>query len=200
MFDDDEGNGTPTPARPRKRRQLTYAERQARKEKAIARYAALPPHDQYVRAYNWAIEYLGAAMRTKHQVRVRLLDRSVPPEIADAVVAKLTEQQYLDDAVFAGAWITSRQRGKGLSAQAIRRELAERGVDQDLIDSATAHLDDQTDEDQATEIAARKAARMDLSDPQRAIRRLVGMLARKGYGPAVAYPVARAAVEEARDS
>ena len=91
----------------------------------------------------------------------------------------------------------SRSRTNGLSGVALRRELREKGVDDDLAKDAVGALDDETERARAEELVAKKLRTMGGLDPQVQARRLAAMLARKGYPAGVAYAVVRDAVNAA---
>lgn len=84
----------------------------------------------------------------------------------------------IDDAAFARAWVTSRHHGRGLARRALGSELRRRGIDPETVGEALRQID--TD----TEAATARAL----------VRKLVGMLARKGYSAGLAYRVVKEAL------
>lgn len=139
---------------------------------------------------------LTAAPRTRHQLAGKLADREVPDDVAARLLDRLEQVGLIDDAAYARSWAVARHNSRGLSASAIRRELTQRGVDADLIDAALAELTVEQEQDRALDLAVRKAATLRGLDPQVRLRRLAGMLARRGYSPALAFSAARAALAE----
>jgi regulatory protein len=112
------------------------------------------------------------------------------------VLDRFTEVGLVDDAAFAEAWVTSRHNGRGLARRALSAELRRRGVDDELIRGA---VDTVSDDDEATAAAAlvrRKLPAMARLDRGTATRRLVGMLARKGFAPGLAMRVVRQELDE----
>jgi regulatory protein len=139
---------------------------------------------------------LTGAARTRQQL-AELLDRKdVPPEAAAAVLDRFTEVGLIDDAAFAAAWVNSRQAGRGLARRALAHELRAKGVDGEVAAAAIAEVDPQEEWDTARRLVARKAPSMRRLDRVTAERRLVGMLARKGYGGGLAGIVVREALDE----
>ena len=144
---------------------------------------------------------LTVAPRTRAQLADALAQRGVPGEVADATLDRFEDLGLVDDAEFARQWTRSRQAGRGLARRALAYELRQRGVDDDLVKEA---LDDPELGDEletARELARRRlrAARPRLSDPmerERQARRVLGMLARKGYGGGVAARAVREALLE----
>lgn len=101
----------------------------------------------------------------------------------------------IDDAAFAGAWVESRHHGRGLARRALARELRTRGVAPTVVDEAVSRLDAGTEEETARELVARKLRGTRGLDREKRIRRLAGMLARRGYGEGLALRVVREALE-----
>lgn len=122
--------------------------------------------------------------------------REIPEEVAEEVLSRFEEVGLIDDAAFAGAWVESRHRSRGLARGALARELRTKGVDSEVISAAVEQLDPEQEESTARRLVDRKLASTRGVDPARRMRRLVGMLARKGYGQGLAMRVVRQALEE----
>jgi regulatory protein len=120
----------------------------------------------------------------------------VPDEAAAAVLDRFTEVGLIDDAAFARAWVTSRQAGRGLGRGALRQELRAKGVGDELAAEALEQIDDDDERSAARDLVDRRLRSMQRLDRATASRRLVGMLARKGYGGGLAAAVVRAALDE----
>ncbi len=143
------------------------------------------------------LRMLTTAPRTRTQLATALRRRGVPEEAAAAVLARFTEVSLIDDAMFARAWVDSRHHGRGLAGRALGAELRQRGVADDDIQAALSELGPEQELATARELVARRlAATAGLPGPAR-IRRLTGVLARKGYPAGLAYRVVREALERA---
>jgi len=141
---------------------------------------------------------LTGAPKTRKQLSDLLARRGVPDDAAGAVLDRLTEVGLIDDAAFARAWVGSRQAGRGLGRRALRAELHAKGVDGDVAAEAVAQVGDDDERAAAQELVRRRLAGMSRLDRTTATRRLLGMLARKGYGGGLAGAVVRKALD-ARD-
>jgi regulatory protein len=75
----------------------------------------------------------------------------------------------------------------------LAQELRRKGVEAEVAAEALAELDPQTEADTALELATRKLRTM-RGEPDAIFRRLVGMLARKGYSGGVAVGAVKAAL------
>jgi regulatory protein len=141
------------------------------------------------------LRLLTAAPRTRAQLEEALRRRKVPQPEVDAVLNRLAAARLIDDKEFARAWVESRHHGRGLGRRVLTAELRQRGVAEGDVRAAIGGLT------QEQEIAAarglvesRLAATRGRSTVSRT-RSLVGLLARKGYSPALAYRVVREALE-----
>ncbi|GAB4081617.1 regulatory protein RecX [Modestobacter muralis] len=140
---------------------------------------------------------LTGTAKTRKQLADLLAKKEVPAEVADAVLDRFTDVGLIDDAAFAAAWVSTRQSGRGLARRALASELRAKGVDGDIAAAAVAEVDPQAEWDSARALVARKMPSMQRLDRVTAERRLMGMLARKGYGGGLAGYVVREALDDA---
>ncbi len=138
---------------------------------------------------------LTGTAKTRKQLAELLAKKDVPVEAANAVLDRFTEVGLIDDAAFAAAWVTSRQSGRGLARRALASELRAKGVDGEVAAAAVAEVDPQDEWDSARRLVERKVPSMRRLDRVTAERRLMGMLARKGYGGGLAGYVVREALD-----
>jgi regulatory protein len=141
------------------------------------------------------LRMLTAAPRTHAELATALRRRGVPDDAAQAVLARFAEVKLIDDAMFARAWVESRHHSRGLAGRALGAELRRRGVAKDDIASALKELDPEQEAATARELVNRRLAGTQGQPGPARMRRLVGMLARKGYSPSLAYRIAREALE-----
>lgn len=111
------------------------------------------------------------------------------------MLSRFVDVGLIDDAAFADAWVESRHHGRGLARRALVRELRTKGVDSAVINEAVGQLDPEQEEETARELVARKLRSTRGLDRDKRLRRLAGMLARKGYGEGMALRVVRQALE-----
>ena len=148
---------------------------------------------------------LAMGPRTRAQLREAVLAKDVPETVADAVLDRFAEVGLVDDADFAREWVRVRHRDKGLSRRALADELRRKGVDADLVEAALDGADGAdgvTGDDECAAAEALVAKKLPSSrglDYPRRVNRLVGMLARKGYGPGLAGDVVRRALAAERE-
>ncbi|WNI22074.1 recombination regulator RecX [Streptomyces sp. ITFR-16] len=154
------------------------------------------PRDPVEQARNICLRLLTGTPQTRKQLADALRKREIPDEAAEEVLSRFEEVGLIDDAAFAGAWVESRHHARGLARRALVRELRTKGVDATVIDDAVGQLDSEQEEETARELVARKLRSTRGLDRDKRLRRLAGMLARKGYGEGMALRVVRRALEE----
>ena len=143
-----------------------------------------------------ALRLLTGRPRTRTELADAMRRHGVPDEAATAVLARFTDVGLIDDAAFARAWVESRHHSRGLARRALSAELKRRGVDGQDIEAAVGALDP-ADEMATARALVDKALSASRGKPLPVrIRRLVGLLARKGYPAPVAYRVVREAIEQ----
>ncbi|MFS0693471.1 recombination regulator RecX [Streptomyces nitrosporeus] len=153
----------------------------------------LNPADQ---ARAICLRLLTGTPRTRKQLADALRKREIPDEAAEEVLSRFEAVGLIDDAAFADAWVESRHHGRGLARRALARELRTKGVDPAVVDEAVGQLDPEREEETARELVARKLRSTRGLERDKRLRRLAGMLARKGYGEGMALRVVRQALEE----
>ncbi|HYH26844.1 MAG TPA: regulatory protein RecX [Blastococcus sp.] len=139
---------------------------------------------------------LTGAPKTRQQLADLLAKRDIPEDAAAAVLDRFTEVGLIDDAAFARAWVSSRQAGRGLARRALSAELRAKGVDADVAAEAVEAVDDEDERAAARRLVERRAGAMRRLDRATATRRLIGMLARKGYNGGLAAAVVREVLDD----
>ena len=140
---------------------------------------------------------LTGAPKTRQQLADLLAEKGVPDDAAETVLDRYAEVGLIDDAAFARAWVSSRQAGRGLARRALSAELRAKGVEPEVAAEAVEAVDDDDERETARRLVDRKIGGMRRLDRATATRRLIGMLARKGYNGGLAAAVVRAALDGA---
>ena len=138
-----------------------------------------------------ALRQLSVGPRTRAQLAEAMGRRGVAEDVVERVLDRFEEVQLVDDAQFARQWVESRHAGRGLARRALSHELRRRGVDDDVLRDAVDVIGDEQELEAARELVRRRWPSMRGDDPARRVRRLAGMLARKGYGAGTAHRAIR---------
>lgn len=155
-----------------------------------------PPANAEEVARKILLDQLTGQARSRKELSDKLAKRDVPTEIATRLLDRFTEVGLIDDAAYARAWIASRQPGKGLAGRALAQELRRKGIDDEIIREAVAEIEPEDEATAARALVAKKMRSLRNVDRTTATRRLVSMLARKGYSSGLAYSLVRDALDE----
>jgi regulatory protein len=122
----------------------------------------------------------------------KLARRGFESETVESVLARLTEQRYLDDSEFARAVVSHRSRSRGGSA--IAAELVSKGVPRPLVQAAVAAIDPELELETAEGFARRWLPRAEPGSLRSLLEVAGPRLARRGYGMAVIREACRRAL------
>lgn len=140
-----------------------------------------------------AVAALRRRERTVAEMHRWLLDRPVPADIADAVIADLIAVGELDDGRFARGFAADKRELSGWGPERIEAALIERGLERSLAESAACERHDEA-LDRAVEQVLQRFPELG-ADRERA--RALAFLGRRGYGYELAYDAIRRAQREA---
>jgi len=142
------------------------------------------------------LDQLTGQARSRAELSTRLAKKGVPDEVATRLLDRFEEVGLVDDEAFARAWVQSRQSGKGLARRALAQELRRKGVADETAGLALDEVDADDEVEAARTLVRRKLRTAARLDRDVAVRRLSGMLARKGYPAGVCFRVVREELEQ----
>ena len=137
------------------------------------------------------LRLLTARARTRAELARQLTKRGYSDDVSARVLDRLAQVGLVDDADFAEQWVRSRRVNAGKGKRALAAELRTKGVPGEVITAALAGIDAGAERERAEQLVREKLRRERLNDEDEAkvMRRLVGMLARRGYGQSMALDV-----------
>ncbi|MGH3546005.1 MAG: regulatory protein RecX [Mycobacteriales bacterium] len=141
------------------------------------------------------LQQLERKPRTRAELEQILLRRQIPDAAATAVLDRFVEVGLIDDAAYARQWVEQRHRSRGSSGRLLRTELHRKGIAPEQIAAALQQLHSADEEAAALALVERKLAGLARYDVATRTRRLVSLLARKGYSGELAYRVVRQVLE-----
>lgn len=164
------------------------------------RAAEVPEADAEAVARKILLDQLTGQARSRQQLSDKLAAKNVPDEVATRLLDRFEEVGLVDDEAFARAWVASRGAGggRGLARRALSQELRRKGVADEVVREALDDVDPDEEAQAARALVRKKLRSLARVDDTTATRRLVGMLARKGYGSSMAFAVVRSELEAAR--
>lgn len=142
--------------------------------------------------YEYAANALGRRMRTIAEL-TRLMRQRVEPgesgqEKINAVIARLKEYGYLNDADYATNYARLRQENASFGKRRVRQDLAVKGVKAEVIASTLdAVYEDVNEEALARRHLERKGVKQPTNDKEAA--RVMRMLIRAGFSTGVIYGI-----------
>jgi regulatory protein len=137
--------------------------------------------DPVARAREICLRQLSTRARSRAELAATLGRRGIEPDVAEAVLERLTEVGLVDDEAFAAALVSSGRAHRRLGRRALAADLHRRGVDDDVSAVALAVVDPEDEEASARELIYQRLPSMDRLSPEARARRIAGLLARKGY-------------------
>jgi len=147
-----------------------------------------PSRDEQARAL--CLRLLTARARTRAELAGQLAKRGYPDDVSTRVLDRLAGVGLVDDADFAEQWVHSRLANAGKGKRALAAELHTKGVDNDVITSVLDGINPAAERGRAEQLVRKKLRRENLSGDDAGVsRRLMAMLARRGFGQSMAYDV-----------
>lgn len=152
-------------------------------------------------ARNVCLRLLTVRARTRSELEGQLTKRGYPDDVSARVLDRLAQVNLIDDVDFAEQWVRSRRLNAGKGKRALAAELRTKGVDNDVITSVLADIDAGAERERAEQLVRDKLRREKLGDDDDAkiARRLVGMLARRGYSQTMAFDVVKTELAAERE-
>jgi regulatory protein len=133
------------------------------------------------KAYDRALRFLAYRPRSEAEVRDRLERSGADQAVIEAVIERLKERGYLDDAEFARFWVEGRQRFSPRSAYALRQELRRKGLDDVAVATAVSNLDAAASAYEAARPRALRLSSLAGGDPKLFRRKIGDFLLRRGF-------------------
>jgi len=150
-----------------------------------------PEADHEAVARKILLDQLTGQARSRKELADRLAKRNVPGPVATRLLDRFEEVGLIDDQAFARSWVDSRQAGKGLARRALAQELRRKGIDDETARAALDEVDPDDEREAGRALVRKKLRSLSRFDDATKTRRLVGMLARKGFPAGVSYAIVR---------
>lgn len=141
--------------------------------------AALRERDETHQAHEAALRYLDYRPRSVDEIRRHLKGKSVEPDVIDEIVERLAQVGLLDDRAFARYWLENRNDFRPRGERALRMELRQKGVPDDIIDEVLA--EGHSEDEAAYQAALTQARKIRTTDPREFRRKLEAHLVRRGF-------------------
>ncbi len=140
--------------------------------------AQLKTDDTREEAYQRALNFISYRPRSETEVRTNLQKHNINAEIIEATLVRLRKNNIVNDLEFTQLWIENRNEFRPRGQRALRAELRQKGIPEDMIEEALTSLDEETLAYKAAQKKAPKLSHLDFFEFK---RKLYGFLGRKGF-------------------
>ncbi len=155
--------------------------------------AALEARGEIQKAYDRALRFLTYRPRSEAELVRYLTSKGVPSDAQEEILRRLRRLELVDDEAFARFWVESRERGRPSGEFALRSELKQKGIVDDVIQRVLEPLDQ---EKSAYRAARKQARRYRGLAVKQAETKLGAFLLRRGFSYSVANKVVQRVVAD----
>lgn len=145
------------------------------------------------RARNLILKMLERGPKSSSELASALEKHEIPAQIAQQVIKRFTEVELIDDSAFAQQVVDASRRTGGLARSMVKRKLADKGLDREIIDRVASEISDEDELSVATEVAEKRLGQLAKLAPEVRNRRLIGFLQRRGFGSGIVFAAIREA-------
>ena len=135
----------------------------------------------FQKAKAYAFLLLKFRLRSEKEIVERLKKKKFAPEVIDQTVSFLKSKSFIDDGLFAKAWVDSRLK-KPFGLNRVVRELRIKGITEEIIQGqVNCFKEDYPEKEIVFALAKERSKRFKGVEPQKARQRLYGYLLRRGF-------------------
>ena len=142
---------------------------------------------------------LSNAPRTRKELAKDLKDKDISDEVANVALDRFEEVGLINDQALASNYVSSQHERKGIGKNALRQQLRAKGVSDDVALAAISQISDDQEFQAAFALACKKIRSLQKDDAKTQLRKIVGVLARKGYSSNLAFRVAKEVITDLPD-
>ena len=152
--------------------------------------------DQNQIAKQVLLRRLSNAPRTRKELAQDLKKKKIEEDIAQLALDRFEELGLINDQTFSDNFVSNTHQRRKLGKKALKQQLRSKGVSEEIANQAVSQISE-TDEFQAAlALALKKMRSIQHDDPQSQIRKIVGLLARKGYSAGLSFQVAKEVIND----
>ncbi|SDY33726.1 regulatory protein [Evansella caseinilytica] len=156
--------------------------------------------DQLDKAMQKVLNYLSYRMRSEKEVYIYLAELEVKGKDAAQIVARLKELQFLDDKLFAKAFIRTKKNTQKKGPLVIVQELQEKGISKPLIEQALAEYPEEEQLEHAVSAAVKKQTSYRNDGRKLRKQKTIQFLLQRGFPSSVVQQAVEALEEDSDDS
>jgi len=142
---------------------------------------------------------LSHAPRTRKELAKDLKDKDISDEVANVALDRFEEVGLINDQALASNYVASQHQRKGLGKNALRQQLRAKGISDEVALEAISQITDDQEFQAAFALACKKIRSLQRDDAKTQLRKIVNVLARKGYSSNLAFRVAKEVITDLPD-
>jgi regulatory protein len=150
------------------------------------RVRELQTKDEAEVAYQKALHFLSFRPRAELEVTQNLRKHNFPDGVIQTVLERLGRSGLVNDHSFAQTWVENRSEFRPRGRRALRLELRQKGIMDEVIETVLRDLDEDKLAYRAAHKQARKYRRLEWPDYR---KKMTAFLARRGFNYGTAAPV-----------
>jgi len=142
---------------------------------------------------------LSHAPRTRKELAKDLKDKDISDEVANVALDRFEEVGLINDQALASNYVASQHQRKGVGKNALRQQLRAKGISDEVALEAISQITDDQEFQAAFALACKKIRSLQRDDAKTQLRKIVSVLARKGYSSNLAFRVAKEVIADLPD-
>ncbi len=166
------------------------------KELSLQQINDLKNEGDAAKVYNKALNYMMSRPHSERELKMwyrrKKLDKDTDKELLEKTTEKLRRLGLVDDLAFAKWWVEQRATFRPKGKNALKAELAQKGISREIVDEVLSDTDKDTEKEMAKKLAEKRISRLQSLEPKDQKRKLLEFLGRRGFS----YDIARAAIDE----
>ena len=148
--------------------------------------AKLHADDARERAMKQAYLFLSYRARSEKEIRQNLSKHEIPEVVIEETLERLRRGGFANDEQFASAWVENRSTFRPRGRRALTMELRQKGINDSIIESVLADIDEEA---LAYEAGLKKARKLRVQEWSVFRKKTSGFLARRGFSYSVIAPI-----------
>jgi regulatory protein len=152
--------------------------------------------DQNQIAKQVLLRRLSNAPRTRKELAQDLKKKKIEEDIAKQALDRFEELGLINDQTYSENFVANTHERRKLGKKALKQQLRSKGVSEETANQAVLQISDEDEFKSALALALKKIRSIQKDDPQTQIRKIVSLLARKGYSSSLSFQVAKEVIND----
>ncbi|MFZ9212635.1 MAG: regulatory protein RecX [Candidatus Nanopelagicales bacterium] len=152
--------------------------------------------DQNQIAKQVLLRRLSNAPRTRKELAQDLKKKKIEEDIAKQALDRFEELGLINDQTYSENFVANTHERRKLGKKALKQQLRSKGVSEETANQAVLQISDEDEFKSALALALKKIRSIQNDDPQTQIRKIVSLLARKGYSSSLSFQVAKQVITD----